>query len=161
MLYANASAVALTGNMCSSMFEISHSLPQGCPFSPLLFCLFLEPIAQLIRKSEKIAWHASWNLPVHWYFNVYVIHHNHFILKTFELFRTISGYRVNWEKSTFTPLRQQSLYSHSFIIKILRSCYSSSLNTLVENNYKRCFLPLMIILKVDVLPMTLSGSFVI
>uniref|UniRef100_A0A3Q1G4Y1 Uncharacterized protein n=1 Tax=Acanthochromis polyacanthus TaxID=80966 RepID=A0A3Q1G4Y1_9TELE len=51
-LYANPTAVVVTGRTCSSRFIVSRSSRQGCPLSPLLFCLSLEPIAQLIRAHQ-------------------------------------------------------------------------------------------------------------
>lgn len=65
VLYANPSAVVLTGNTCSARFPVSRSSRQGCPLSPLLFSLSLEPVAQAIRQSvahEPITIH---NTPHH------------------------------------------------------------------------------------------------
>ena len=54
LLYANPSAVVITGNNCSSRFSVSRTTSQGCPLSPLLFSLSLEPDAQAIRQFEVL-----------------------------------------------------------------------------------------------------------
>lgn len=54
-LYSNPSAQVLTGQMYSSLFSVSRSSRQGCPLSPALFVLSMEPLAQAIRQSNLIS----------------------------------------------------------------------------------------------------------
>ncbi len=51
-LYHSPAASVITGNIISPSFPLQRGTRQGCPLSPLLFCLSLEPLAQAIRKSE-------------------------------------------------------------------------------------------------------------
>ncbi len=51
-LYHSPAASVITGNIMSPSFPLQRGTRQGCPLSPLLFCLSLEPLAQAIRKSE-------------------------------------------------------------------------------------------------------------
>ncbi len=51
-LYHSPAASVITGNIISPSFPLQWGTRQGCPLSPLLFCLSLEPLAQAIRKSE-------------------------------------------------------------------------------------------------------------
>ncbi len=51
-LYHSPAASVITGNIISPSFPLQRGTRQGCPLSPLLFCLSLEPLAQTIRKSE-------------------------------------------------------------------------------------------------------------
>ncbi len=51
-LYHSPAASVITGNIIFPSFPLQRGTRQGCPLSPLLFCLSLEPLAQAIRKSE-------------------------------------------------------------------------------------------------------------
>ncbi len=54
VLYCNPSAMVVTGNNTPTQFPISCSCCQGCPLSPLLIALSLEPLAQMIRLHPHI-----------------------------------------------------------------------------------------------------------
>lgn len=54
-LYSNPSAQVLTGQTYSSLFSVSRSSRQGCPLSPALFVLSLEPLAEEIRQSNLVS----------------------------------------------------------------------------------------------------------
>lgn len=55
VLYANPGAMFSSGNACSPHFPIFRGSRQGCPLSPLLFVLSLEPLAQKVHRSTNIA----------------------------------------------------------------------------------------------------------
>ena len=53
-LYVDAkSQIKCNGNLSES-FEIGRSVRQGCPLSALLFCIAVEPLAELIKNDEEI-----------------------------------------------------------------------------------------------------------
>lgn len=53
-LYSCPKAAVFTNGILSSFFNISRSTRQGCNLSPLLFTIFLEPLAIQIRDNSKI-----------------------------------------------------------------------------------------------------------
>ncbi len=55
VLYANPADTVLTGAVRCNPFFIYRGTCQGCPLSPLLFALSLEPLAQAVRQSETIS----------------------------------------------------------------------------------------------------------
>ena len=112
LLYVNPSAVVITGSNCLSRFPVSRSSSQGCPLSPLLFSLSLEPVAQTLRHPEALEPITIHNIPH--YISLYADDiliftkspskslPNH--LKIFEVFSSISGYKINWTKSALMLL---------------------------------------------------------
>lgn len=55
VLYSNPRAVFLTGQVCSQFLFLERETQQGCPRSPLLFALSVDPLTQAIQQSELIS----------------------------------------------------------------------------------------------------------
>jgi hypothetical protein len=53
MLYANPSAIIITGNICSVPFRITRSSRQGDPTVSLIFSLSMDPLAQAVCQSKE------------------------------------------------------------------------------------------------------------
>ncbi len=53
-LYTNPMARVSTGGLISDIFNICRGTRQGCPLSPLMFNLSIEPLAQFISQCKHI-----------------------------------------------------------------------------------------------------------
>ena len=53
-LYTNAKSQIKCNGVLSEGFKIERSVRQGCPLSALLFCIAVEPLAELINNDEGI-----------------------------------------------------------------------------------------------------------
>ncbi len=109
-LYHSPAASVITGNIISPSFPLQRGTRQGCPLSPLLFCLSLEPLAQAIRKSEVSIKIHDHNHSISLYADDIILYLDHFdvsvssIIKEFDNFSSLSGYKINWSKSALMPI---------------------------------------------------------
>ncbi len=109
-LYHSPAASVITGHIISPSFPLQRGTRQGCPLSPLLFCLSLEPLAQAIRKSEVSIKIHDHNHSISLYADDIILYLDHFdvsvfsIIKEFDNFSSLSGYKINWSKSALMPI---------------------------------------------------------
>ncbi len=118
-LYHSPAASVITGNIISPPppFPLQRGTRQGCPLSPLLFCLSLEPLAQAIRKSEVSIKIHDHNHSISLYADDIILYLDHFdvsvssIIKEFDNFSSLSGYKINWSKSASMPINNVKVNS--------------------------------------------------
>ncbi len=109
-LYHSPAASVIIGNIISPSFPLQRGTRQGCPLSPLLFCLSLEPLAQAIIKSEVSIKIHDHNHSISLYADDIILYLDHFavsvssIIKEFDNFSSLSGYKINWSKSALMPI---------------------------------------------------------
>lgn len=114
LLYNNPTASVVTNGIKSRPFPLHRGTRQGCPLSPLLFSVTIEPLAIWLRqedrckgvtrfgKSHKLFLYAddlllymsdpTASLPI--------------ALHIFEKFGALSGYKLNINKSEIMPINQ-------------------------------------------------------
>ena len=150
VLYSNPTAMVLTGKICSSLFTVGRSSRQGCPLSPLLFALSLEPLAQSVRQATMIT-PITVNNTQHrislYADDVLLFIENApqsitHVLHIFDQFSAISGYKINWTKSALLPLNDaMRAVTLPPIIPVVRQFrylgidVFPSLQAIIKNNY--------------------------
>lgn len=117
LLYSAPVAKIRTGSLLSLPFALHRGTRQGCPLSPLLFALAVEPLACKIRTSpditgfqikgmeERISLYAD---DILLYLGDVVASINP-IMEIIGEFGSWSGLLINWDKSVLMPLDQPSL----------------------------------------------------
>uniref|UniRef100_A0A3Q3GDX3 Reverse transcriptase domain-containing protein n=1 Tax=Labrus bergylta TaxID=56723 RepID=A0A3Q3GDX3_9LABR len=111
-LYTNPYAVVQTDNILSTPFPLRRGTRQGCPLSPLLFALSLEPLAQEIRLNNQISPISIQDTKhkISLYADDVLLYFTNIsnslsrILEVFSKFSQFSGYKINWDKSLLIPL---------------------------------------------------------
>ncbi len=119
-LYHSPAASVITGNIISPSFPLQRGTRQGCPLSPLLFCKSLESLellAQAIRKSYVSIKIHDHNHSISLYADDIILYLDHFdvsvssIIKEFDNFSSLSGYKINWSKSALMPINNVKVNS--------------------------------------------------
>lgn len=111
-LYNCPTACISTGTVISSQFPLKRGTRQGCPLSPLLFNITLEPLAQAVRQNTFISPIEVKGTKHHisLYADDVLLYLSDLpnslpkALQLFELFGSFSGYKINLQKSVLLPL---------------------------------------------------------
>lgn len=148
ILYAKPQASIRTNKIMSSYFSLSRGARQGCPLSPLLFNIAIEPLAVMLRKtaqltgiqrggeSHKLCLYADDLL-------LFLSNPEDTIplaLSSINKFGQVSGYKLNLSKSVLFPINKkaQQLTFQGFPFKITKDHFNY-LGVCVTNNYKNLF----------------------
>lgn len=111
-LYSTPKASVITNDIISPSFQLQRGTRQGCPLSPLLFALFIEPLAAAIRQNDKIMGFPTnkINHKISLYADdilLYLQKPEKSLMEVINVindFSKISDYTINWSKSIILPL---------------------------------------------------------
>jgi len=112
LLYTEPVASVLCNGVVSSRFELHRGTKQGCPLSPLIFALVLEPLAIAIRNNPNIkgiiAGQQEHKILLYADDILLVSSNPQLTVPTMcsliDDFSQISGYKINWTMSEVMPL---------------------------------------------------------
>lgn len=130
LLYTHPLAAVITNGHQSDYFSLSRGTRQGCPLSPLLFAIAIEPLAIALRQSDGFSGIMKGRLThkLSLYADDLLLYTSNpvtsvpSIVHTLNKFGKISGYKINLQKSEMFPLNQaasQITTSH-FPFKVVR-----------------------------------------
>uniref|UniRef100_A0A3P9C0F7 Reverse transcriptase domain-containing protein n=1 Tax=Maylandia zebra TaxID=106582 RepID=A0A3P9C0F7_9CICH len=112
LLYGAPAARVLVNGSVSDVFPLGRGTRQGCPLSPLLFALALEPLAEAIRTDPEICGVTLSN--TEYRISLYADDVLLFLTKPetsipalthiINQFGLFSGYKINYDKSEALPL---------------------------------------------------------
>lgn len=112
LLYTDPQARIRVNGLISDPFLITRGTRQGCPLSPLLFAVAMEPLAARVRQhhTDRGIGFSSRNLLISLYADDVTLYirdpvvNLNPILREFIKFGGLSGVNINWSKSVIFPL---------------------------------------------------------
>ena len=112
IIYTRPQAAVLTNGLRSEYFNTHRGVMQGCPLSPLLFALAIEPLAEAIRATPTIRSLENGQLchKITLYADDVLILLTHpetsvpGLIDVIDRFSCFSGYKINLAKSEAMPL---------------------------------------------------------
>lgn len=155
LLYSSPQASVRTNNTQSEYFPLHRSTRQGCPLSPLLFAVAIEPLAIALRSNPRITGIArnGTEQRVSLYADDLLLYISNLAasvpaaLATLKSFSFISGYKLNLGKSELFPLnataRKYPLHNFPFKISLHSFTYlgiqvTSKFRNLFKANFTPC-----------------------
>ena len=152
-LYKQPKAKVVTNGQSSQSFNLERSSRQGCPLSPALFVLAIEPLAELIRSDLDIEGFKvnQENHKINLFADdvlIYLTRPLESLRKLYfrlEEYGKVSGYKINKDKTEIMPLfegnydqckRESQFKWQKEGIKYLGVKVDNKLNNLYKLNYK-------------------------
>ncbi len=147
ILYNSPTACVRTNAQTSSSFCLKRGTRQGCPLSPSLFAIFIEPLAAAIRQATVIKGIKCKNVEhkVSLYADDVLLFLQHSqttlseVITLINSFSRVSDYSINWLKSTVLPIncsfQNSSTPLQSGNIKYLGINVSPKLADLIKLNH--------------------------
>lgn len=148
IIYANPQAMVRTNNIISEPFPLFRGTRQGCPLSPLLCDMAIEPLAIMLRNAAGLGGihRGMQNHKLSLYADDLLLFLSNPVtsilvaLDIIEDFGKVSGYKINLEKSVLFPINKQtrrlSFQAYPFTIHKDKFTY---LGVNVTSKYKDLF----------------------
>ncbi len=133
LLYSSPQASVRTNSTQSGYFPLQRSTRQGCPLSPLLFALVIEPLAIALRSNPLIKGivRYSYEHKLSLYADDLLLYASDLsvsvpaAISTLTSFGQLSGYKLNLSKSELMPLNAaaKSFPLHNLSFKIAQRIF--------------------------------------
>ncbi len=175
MFYSSPTARVITNGLKSPEFTLARGTRQGCPMSPLLFALAIEPLAAAIRDDPSIEGLRleKKTYKISLYADDILIYLNSpqqsipYLIDKISNFGSFSGYKINLLKSEAMPLSKSHSHepttSHPFKWSPTGFVYLGiKITPNLESLYKSNFAPIFKNIRSDLdrwcnLPLSLLG----
>ncbi|KAM8966813.1 ATPase family AAA domain-containing protein 2-like [Pelodytes ibericus] len=111
-LYTSPSARVVGGGFTSKWFNLYNGTRQGCPLSPLLYLITVEPMAAAIRQNQDISGLkvGKRDLKINLYADDIIVTIENpdtslvGLMSEIDRFSEVSGYKLNYDKTVSLPL---------------------------------------------------------